>query len=173
MKRKKRGTAFVPELIFGTICATTVIPACGGAGSTTGNKDAGTGGLQGVAAGGFGGMSVAAGGFAGSSVAAGGFAGAMSVAAGGFAGMMSVAAGGFGGMSVAAGGFAGMMSVAAGGFGGMSGSDAGTDASSDASSDAQASLGNWRVVDAFSGEALPPKRRRAKAARGRRAKRRR
>jgi len=160
MKRKRRGTAFVPELIFGTVCAAAVIPACGGAGSAPPNKDAGTGGLQGVAAGGFGGMSVAAGGFAGASVAAGGFAG-----------MMSVAAGGFGGMSVAAGGFAGMMSVAAGGFGGMAGADAGT--SSDASSDAQASLGTWRVVDAFSGEALPPKRRRAKAARGRRPKRRR
>jgi len=150
MKRKRRGTAFVPELIFGTVCAAAVIPACGGAGSAPPNKDAGTGGLQGVAAGGFGGMSVAA---------------------GGFAGMMSVAAGGFGGMSVAAGGFAGMMSVAAGGFGGMAGADAGT--SSDASSDAQASLGTWRVVDAFNGEALPPKRRRAKAARGRRPKRRR
>src|SRR5258705_7710713 len=113
MAKRRRSTRFVPELVFGTICASTVIPACS-SGTSTSKKDggAGTGAITSVAAGGFGGQSVFAGGFGGA-VAAGGF--------GGTAGVQAVAAGAFGGVggvpSVAAGGFAGFQGVAAGGFG--------------------------------------------------------
>lgn len=160
--RGRRRSSFVPEIVFTTLCATTVIPACGGSGSDTGKKDAGTGGFQGVAAGGFAGMSVAAGGFGGASVAAGGFGGMMAVAAGGFGGM-SVAAGGFGGASVAAGGFGGF-SVADAGFGGTP-----PDASLDAMNDVE--LGNWAVTDAFGDFATRP-RRSPSAARGKSKKKR-
>lgn len=91
---KKRRSAFVPKIIFGTMFV-GVVPAianCGGDDSTGGGQSGTTiagvaaGGFQGVGAGGFG--AVAAGGFV---VGAGGFAG---VAAGGFG---AVAAAGFGG----------------------------------------------------------------------------
>ncbi|MBK7582937.1 MAG: hypothetical protein IPI67_22415 [Myxococcales bacterium] len=174
--RGKRRSSFVPEIVFTTLCAVTVIPACGGSGSDGGKKDGGGMGGASVAAGGFAG--VAAGGFGGFSVADSGFGGA-SVAAGGFAGM-SVAAGGFGGASVAAGGFGGFQAVAAGGFGGLGVADSGfggapADASPDAmndATDATPEFGTWAVSDAFSEMALPARRSR-RSTRGRTRKRKR
>src|SRR5262249_3849285 len=133
--RHDRRARLVPKLIFGTLCATSVVPACGSSGSPT-STDAGKGDAH---TGGFGGLTVAKGGFGGAAVGAGGVA----VAAGGFGGM-TVAAGGFGGNDSGLGGFAGFAAVAAGGFGGLP--DAGDASAQNDSPNA----GNWAVTGAFS-----------------------
>jgi hypothetical protein len=119
---KKRRSAFVPRVIFGTMFV-GVVPACAllncGGDVTSGGSAAGSAGAQNT------------GGFTGvGAVAFGGFGGVAAVAFAGFSGAGGVRGGGFSVAAVAFGGFAGL------GNGGNQAQDSGSDSSKEGGTDA-------------------------------------